>query len=80
MIPVSAIQDNDVEKFVMIKKKQGGKIEKRQVEVGLTDINNAEIISGLKISDIIIVNDQKYLPFKKKKTGINPFMPSRRKK
>ncbi|MFH1776545.1 MAG: HlyD family efflux transporter periplasmic adaptor subunit [Candidatus Omnitrophota bacterium] len=79
LIPVGAIEDEEGKKYVMIKKKQGSGIEKRQIEVGLTDASNAEIISGISISDIVIVKDQKYSPIKKRETGTNPFMPSRRR-
>ncbi|MFH1061835.1 MAG: efflux RND transporter periplasmic adaptor subunit [Candidatus Omnitrophota bacterium] len=79
LIPLEAVRDEDGKKFVMIKKKQGKGSEKRQVKSGLTDINNAEIISGLTLADIVIIKDQKYVP-KKQETGTNPFMPSRKKK
>lgn len=80
LIPIGAIQDVEGKKFVMIKKNQSNGIEKCQVEVGLTDINSAEIISGLSISDIVVVSDQKYSPIKKREAGKNPFMPERRKR
>lgn len=79
LIPIGAIQDEEGKKYVMIKKKQGNGIEKRQIEVGLTDTNKAEIISGLTQTDIVIVKDQKYSPVKKEEIGTNPFMPSRRR-
>ncbi|MBU4332873.1 MAG: efflux RND transporter periplasmic adaptor subunit, partial [Candidatus Omnitrophica bacterium] len=69
LVPVSAIQDEDGKRYVTVKKKQGNGVEKRQIEVGLTDTNNAEVISGLSTSDIIIVSDQKYSPVKKRETG-----------
>lgn len=79
LIPIEAIQDEDGKKFVMIKKKQGNGIEKRQIEAGLTNSSSAEIVSGLSTSDIVIVKDQKYSPVKKQETGTNPFMPERRR-
>ena len=79
LIPVGAIQDEQGKKFVMIKKKQGNGIEKRQIETGLMDASNAEVISGLTQTDIFIVNDQGYSPVKKRSEGTNPFMPSPRK-
>lgn len=79
LIPVGAIHDEEGRKFVMVKKKRGNGTEKRRIKVGLTDAGNAEIISGLSISDIVIVKGRKYLPLKKRETGANPFMPSRRK-
>lgn len=79
LIPVGAINDEDGKKFVMVKNKQGSGIEKRQIETGLTDTNNAEVVSGLSTSDTIIIKDQKYYPIKRQETGTNPFMPSRRR-
>ena len=63
----------------MIKKKQGSGVEQRQIEVGLTDTDNAEIISGLTQTDIVIVEAQKYFPIKKLEAGTSPFMPSHRR-
>ena len=79
LIPIGAIQDEEGKKFVMIKKRQGNGSEKRQIEVGLSDTNNAEIISGLSASNIVIVKGQKYSPIRRGETGTNPFMPSRRR-
>lgn len=79
LIPLEAVQDNDGKKIVMIKNPKNKGFEKRPVEVGLTDINNAEIISGLTVADIVLIKDQKYVPLKQE-TGKNPFMPSRKKK
>lgn len=80
LIPVGAIEEEDGKKFVSIKKAQGNVIEKRQIEVGLTDSSNVEVISGLTQADIVLVSDQKYSPVKKRESGKNPFMPERKKK
>jgi membrane fusion protein, macrolide-specific efflux system len=79
LIPLEALQNNQGEKFVMLKKVKGKGMEKRQIKVGLTDIDSAEIISGLSLSDIVLIKDQKYVP-QKQDTSTNPFMPSRKKK
>ncbi|HBG62291.1 MAG: RND transporter [Omnitrophica WOR_2 bacterium GWF2_38_59] len=79
LVPVSAVQDDDGKRYVTVKKKQGKGSEKRQIEVGLTDTNNAEVISGLSTSDIVLVSDQKYFPVKKREAGKNPFMPERKR-
>lgn len=79
LIPLEAVQDNDGKKIVMVKNPKNKGFEKRPVEVGLTDSNNAEIISGLTVADIVLIKDQKYVPLKQE-TGKNPFMPSRKKK
>jgi macrolide-specific efflux system membrane fusion protein len=79
LIPVGAVQDKDGERYVLVKKKQANGIERRRIEVGLTDTNNAEVISGLAQTDIIIVNDQEYTPIQRQELGGSPFMPSRRR-
>ena len=77
LIPIKAIEDDAGKKFVTIK--NGRRTERRQIEVGLTDSNNAEVVSGLTASDTVIVKDQKYLPLKRQEAGTSPFMPSRRR-
>ncbi|MBN1794033.1 MAG: efflux RND transporter periplasmic adaptor subunit [Candidatus Omnitrophica bacterium] len=79
LIPVAAIQEEGDKKYVMVKKGRGRGVEKRPLEVGLSDVNNAEIVSGLSKEDLVILREQKYSPIKKQETGTNPFMPSRRK-
>ncbi|HQP11115.1 MAG TPA: efflux RND transporter periplasmic adaptor subunit [Candidatus Omnitrophota bacterium] len=78
LIPLSAIQEGNGQKTVMARKKKGGRIEKRAIEVGLTDNSNAEVISGLSPADIVVVKDQRYVPVKRQETN-SPFMPSRRR-
>lgn len=77
LIPLEAIQNENGKRFVMVKKnKRGNGIEKRSIEVGADDSLSAEIISGLSLSDIVVIKEQKYSPMKKRETGTNPFMPS----
>ncbi|MBN1869243.1 MAG: efflux RND transporter periplasmic adaptor subunit [Candidatus Omnitrophica bacterium] len=77
LIPVRAIQDEDGKKMVTVKKKQFNRREKREIQVGLTDGENAEVISGLTQADVVIVKVQGYSPVKRQGTGTSPFMPSR---
>jgi macrolide-specific efflux system membrane fusion protein len=79
LIPVDAIQSEDDKKFVLVKRRRGGGVEKREIEVGLTGIADAEVISGLTTADTVIIRGQKYSPVKSQGSGANPFMPSRKK-
>jgi macrolide-specific efflux system membrane fusion protein len=78
LIPIAAIQDEDGKKTVMAKKKKIGRVEKRPIKVGLMDNSKAEVISGLNVSDIVMIRDQKYVPAKRQDAS-SPFMPSRRR-
>lgn len=77
-IPSSAIHYNGERQYVLIKDKRG-KIAERDISVGLNNDKDAEVISGLSTEDNVIVQDSLYLP-KRKSSGTNPFMPSRKKK
>lgn len=79
LIPAGAIQNEDGNKFVIVRKKQGRGEEKRRITAGLADITDAEVISGLTPSDTVVVKEQKYSPLKKQESGANPFMPTRKK-
>jgi len=76
-IPSSAIHYDGARQFVLIDKGRGRTAE-RDVTVGLNNEKNAEITSGLTTEDRIVVEESAYL-LKRKDTGTNPFMPSRRK-
>jgi len=76
-IPSKAIHYDEERQFVLLKDSQGETIE-RDVTIGLNDEKNAEVTSGLTLKDNVILQGSAYLP-KKKSTGTNPFMPSRRR-
>lgn len=78
MIPSSAIHYKKDREFVMVQERRG-KIVERNIEIGLNNDHTAEVTSGLSEEDNIIVQDEAYLP-RKKKSGTNPFMPFGRKK
>ena len=60
-VPVSAVLHEDDETFVMIAGSDG-KAHKRKVEVGLTTPKLAELISGVKAGESVIVQGQQGLP------------------
>ena len=79
LIPVEAIHRDQERTYVKVKKKPGDTVEKRVVEIGLSDERNAELVSGLTTADILIVQDRTYSP-QKRPSGTNPFFPFRGKK
>jgi len=79
LIPVEAIHRDQGRTYVKVRKKPGDTIEKRVVEIGLSDERNVELVSGLTTADILIVQDRTYSP-QKRPSGTNPFFPFRGKK
>ncbi len=76
-IPSAAINYEENRTFVIVKEKNG-KIEERNIKIGVNNDKNAEVISGLSAGDKLLIKDLGYLP-KKKSAGTNPFMPTRRR-
>jgi macrolide-specific efflux system membrane fusion protein len=76
-IPSEAIHYDGERQFVLLKTKIGKTVE-NDITVGLNDERTAEVISGLSAEDTVVVHDTAYLP-KRKSTGTNPFMPSRKR-
>lgn len=79
LIPVEAINRDQGITYVNVRKKPGDTVEKRIVNIGISDEKSVEIVSGLTTEDILIVQD-KIFSHKKKPTGTNPFFPFRGKK
>jgi macrolide-specific efflux system membrane fusion protein len=78
MIPLEAVKQDAEGSFVLISPKTGEKPVKRRVQLGISDDNNVEVISGLETQDKIIIATQNYQPSKNTEAGTNPFMPRRR--
>ncbi len=77
IIPVTALISDKGRTFVMVKKSSRGKVIEQDVETGLSDDKNIEIISGLTTDDTVIVAN-KLFTFKENNSGKNPFLPSHR--
>ncbi|MBN1353703.1 MAG: efflux RND transporter periplasmic adaptor subunit [Candidatus Omnitrophica bacterium] len=78
LVPVEAVRTEDGATYVKVKAKTGNGTENRRVETGISDEKNVEIISGLKMSDIVILQNQNYTK-KRENAKTNPFMPFRRR-
>ncbi len=57
VLPTTAIIDTGKEKYVLVKKQN--KVIKQQVETGLSDGKNIEIINGLSEGDVVVVTQGK---------------------
>ena len=79
LIPVDAINRDEGKTYVEVRKKPGNTVEKRFVEIGLSDERGVEVTSGLTTSDTVIVQDRTYSP-QKRPSGTNPFLPFRKKR
>jgi macrolide-specific efflux system membrane fusion protein len=77
-IPSGSIHYDGDRQFVFVRKDRDRTVE-QDITVGLNNDKIAEVISGLTEKDIVIEQDSLYVP-KKRKSGINPFMPFGRRK
>ena len=77
IIPQKALVQQGNTFYVNIKDKKNDKVIKREVTTGINDGTNVEIISGLNENDLVVLKQA--IISKKKNSGSNPFMPSRKK-
>lgn len=80
VIPVEALHEENGDTFVIVKTKSRGAIVRRNVVIGLRDEKNAEVISGLSLSDIVVIKGEAFAGRSKDTGGSSPFMPSRPKR
>ncbi len=74
LITKEAVKKRQDKNFVMVD--QGfGKPVRREIELGIADENNVEVLSGLSPQDKVVIVSQKYTPPKGSKPGSSPFMP-----
>jgi macrolide-specific efflux system membrane fusion protein len=75
LIPVNALHREKDLSFVLLKQEDSKEPVRRVVELGMTDDNNYEVISGLGTNDKILVKTKKYVLPVSNTIGKNPFMP-----
>ncbi|MDD4956311.1 MAG: efflux RND transporter periplasmic adaptor subunit [Candidatus Omnitrophica bacterium] len=78
LVPADAVNEDGGRNFLLVKSGNDNKIVERDIETGLSDGTNVEVVSGLSPEDIVIVREKAYVPLKAK-GGANPFMPQRGK-
>lgn len=72
-IPVGAIVQENNKSFVAVKDEGKSGVIKREVEAGLTDGSDIEIVKGLTLDDIIVMKQRQYSP-PKRSNGSSPFL------
>ena len=55
--------------------KATGQILRQRIQVGMSDDENVEIVSGLSCDDKVLITDESYVIPQSKESGSNPFMP-----
>ncbi|HQP91220.1 MAG TPA: HlyD family efflux transporter periplasmic adaptor subunit [Candidatus Omnitrophota bacterium] len=73
LVPVAAVKKENNRYYCLIK--EGQTVSKREVQLGMTDDKNYEVISGLTENDSIILSTKKYVLPSQTERGTNPFMP-----
>jgi len=58
LLPVTAIKERKGKKFVLVKT-ESGEPENREVQTGIEDGKNVEIVSGVEESDLVLVSGEK---------------------
>jgi macrolide-specific efflux system membrane fusion protein len=80
LIPLAAVNQDKQGGFVLLKQGIGKKPVEQKVELGVSDENNVEIISGLKPEDKIIIKTQKYSLSQSNNQGSSPLTPFGRRR
>jgi len=78
LIPEEAVSKDKEEHYVFVKQ-ANGESRKQIVQLGMSDDKNVEVVSGLSKEDIIILKTKKY-SIPTSSAGVNPFLPSPKKK
>ncbi len=78
LLPATAIKERKGKKFVLLKTKSG-EPENREVQTGIEDGKNVEIVSGLEESDLVLVVSEKAKPTFRRRFGGLPGIGSGRR-
>lgn len=74
IIPLKAVIQDKENTVVLLKNGKNEPVPQK-VQLGISDDENVEIVSGLSVSDTVLITSKKYLPVQGKENGSNPFMP-----
>ncbi|MCK9603815.1 MAG: HlyD family efflux transporter periplasmic adaptor subunit [Candidatus Omnitrophica bacterium] len=79
IIPVEAVRKEKGKSFVLVRQESSKNPSKTEVDLGITDDKNVEVISGVNEKDRILITTKKYV-LPNGAAGTNPFLPFRNKK
>jgi RND family efflux transporter MFP subunit len=57
LVPVEALRETSPDQYTVFVVKSDGELEMREIEVGLKDFMNAEILSGLELGEVVSVGE-----------------------
>jgi macrolide-specific efflux system membrane fusion protein len=77
LIPLEAVKRNKAGAYVLLSAAPGAKPVERNIETGISDEKNTEVVSGLSERDNILISGAKYVPAQAPAQGSNPLMPRR---
>jgi len=78
LIPLEAVKHNKTGSYVLLSAAAEEKPVERNVEIGITDEKNAQVLSGITAEDNVLIAGGKYSPESAPKQGTNPLMPFQR--
>lgn len=79
LLPVEAVTAENSGKTVKVKDRETETVKTVSIMTGLENSENAEILSGLRDDDMVLIQSSFYRAPQKKSTGGSPFMPPGRK-
>ncbi len=79
LIPLDAVKRNKGGAYVLLSQAPGEPPVERNIELGISDEKNVEVLSGISQKDKVLIADTKYVPVGESKQGSNPFMPFRQR-
>lgn len=78
VLPWEAVEKKDSKSFVLVRSKDRMRLEPREIQTGISDDQNVEIVSGLGRDETVVVKSRKYaLP--EAVSNSNPLVPARRR-
>jgi macrolide-specific efflux system membrane fusion protein len=79
LIPIDAVKRNKTGPYVLLSQGLSEKPVERNIETGISDEKDTEVMSGLSQQDKILIAGGKYVPAQEQKQGTNPLMPFQRR-
>jgi macrolide-specific efflux system membrane fusion protein len=77
LIPLEAVKRNKSGPYVLLGTAAGDNPVERNIETGISDEKNTEVVSGLSEPDKVLISGAKYVPVQAAKQGTNPLTPRR---
>lgn len=76
-LPLEAIKQDREGSYVLLDQGKEQKWRRRSIEIGIANDTDIEILSGISVTDRVVVQSATYTPATQTTAGTNPFMPIR---